>query len=161
MRDDYKILDETKELYKQKNHFSREQIKEHSILFIMIHNPNIVKLKTEELSDLTFTSENNNNLKNKIINLALEKPNLDDVKSKIEDSFKNLVEIIEKNSILKNIIMDKNEEYKLELLEGLLREMREMNHLKKIEILENKIVKNLDENSYSELIKLKSQLNRE
>jgi len=160
-RKDYKILDETKELYKQKNHFSREEIKEHSILFIMIHNPNIVKLKIEELSDLIFSSENNNSLKNKIINLTLEKPNLDDVKSKIEDNFKNLVDTIEKNSILKNIIMDKDEGYKLELLEGLLQEMKEMNHLKKIEILENKVVKNLDENSYSELIKLKSQLNRE
>ncbi len=158
---DYKILDETKELYKQKNHFSREQIKEHSILFIMIHNPDIVKLKAEELSELNFTSENNNNLKNKIINLALEKPNLENIKLTIEDSFKSLVEIIEKNSILKNIITDKDQGYKLELLEGLIREIKEMNHLKKIEILENKIVKNLDENSYSELIKLKSQLNRE
>ena len=34
-------------------------------------------------------------------------------------------------------------------------------HLKQIEFLENKVAKNLDESSYSELIKLKSQLNRE
>ena len=32
-----------------------------------------------------------------------------------------------------------------------------MNHLKQIEFLENKVAKNLDESSYSELIKLKSQ----
>ena len=40
-------------------------------------------------------------------------------------------------------------------------ELREMNQLKKIEYLENKLAKNLDEGSYSELIKLKSQLNRQ
>ena len=32
---------------------------------------------------------------------------------------------------------------------------------KKIESLEKKLINNLDENSYSELIKLKSQLNRD
>ena len=36
-----------------------------------------------------------------------------------------------------------------------------MNHLKKIEFLESKVAKNLDETSYSELIKLKTQLNRD
>ena len=46
-------------------------------------------------------------------------------------------------------------------LDEIIQELREMNHLKKIEVLEGKAVKNLDENSYSELIKLKSQLNRE
>ena len=34
-------------------------------------------------------------------------------------------------------------------------------NLKKIESLEKKLINNLDENSYSELIKLKSQLNRD
>ena len=38
-------------------------------------------------------------------------------------------------------------------------ELKEMNHLKRIEFLESKVVENLDESSYSELIKLKTQLN--
>mgnify|MGYP002025011302 CR=1 FL=1 len=37
----------------------------------------------------------------------------------------------------------------------------ELNNLKKIESLEKELINNLDENSYSELIKLKSQVNRE
>ena len=37
----------------------------------------------------------------------------------------------------------------------------ELNNLKKIESLEKDLINNLDEHSYSELIKLKSQLNRE
>ena len=40
-------------------------------------------------------------------------------------------------------------------------ELKDMNHMKKIEFLEDKITKNLDENSYSELIRLKSQINRD
>ena len=47
------------------------------------------------------------------------------------------------------------------MLNDLIIELKEMNHLKQIEFLENKVAKNLDEGSYSELIKLKSQLNRE
>ena len=37
--------------------------------------------------------------------------------------------------------------------------LKEQNNLRKIESLEKKLLNNLDENSYSELIKLKSQLN--
>ena len=72
-----------------------------------------------------------------------------------------MIKDIEKNSILKNIIIDKGEEDKLAFLEEILQELKEMNHLKKIELLESKALKNLDEDSYSELIKLKNQLNRQ
>ena len=48
-----------------------------------------------------------------------------------------------------------------ELFVELINDLKEMNHLKQIEFLENKVAKNLDESSYSELLKLKSQLNRD
>ena len=50
---------------------------------------------------------------------------------------------------------------KKEFLEELLEDLNEMRQLKKIEFLERKFTENMDENSYSELVKLKSQLNRE
>ena len=157
----FKILSETKELYKQKNHFSREQIKENSVLFIMIYCPETARIKIEELSDLTFSSEKNNNLKDEVVNLISKAPDSNEIKSKIDHDFKDLISEIENTSILKNIILEKNEKDKLELLDELLQELKEMNQLKKIEFLESKAAKNLDENSYSELIELKSQLNRE
>ena len=46
-------------------------------------------------------------------------------------------------------------------LEELIKEHTEQTNLKKIESLEQKLINNLDESSYSELVKLKSQLNRE
>ena len=157
----FKILNETKKLHKQRNSFSREQIKEQSILLIMIHNPDIVKMKIEELSEITFSNKDNNTLKGKIISLVLDEKNLSEIKTNIHENFNNLINNIEKNSILKNIITNKSEEDKLTFLEELLDEVKEMNHLKKIQLLESEAVKNLDENSYTELIKLKSQLNRE
>ena len=125
------------------------------------HMPDIVKMKIEELSEITFSNKDNNTLKGKIISLVLDEKNLSEIKTNIHENFNNLINNIEKNSILKNIITNKSEEDKLTFLEELLDEVKEMNHLKKIQLLESEAVKNLDENSYTELIKLKSQLNRE
>ena len=55
----------------------------------------------------------------------------------------------------------KKDEAILDLLGELLTELEELHNLKKIESLEKELINNLDENSYSELIKLKSQVNRE
>ena len=54
-----------------------------------------------------------------------------------------------------------NEEGVLELFKDLIGDHKEQGNLKRIESLEQKLINNMDENSYSELIKLKSQLNRE
>ena len=59
------------------------------------------------------------------------------------------------------ITKDKTHQDILDLLNELVLDFKEQNNLKKIESLEKKLINNLDENSYSELIKLKSQLNRE
>ena len=85
----------------------------------------------------------------------------DEIQLNINKKFDDLVAQIEKNSNLKNIIEGKNIEEKSEMLEEFLQNLREMNQLKEIEYLESKVAKNLDEGSYTELIKLKNQLNRE
>ena len=55
----------------------------------MIQNPAVVKLKTDELSELIFSSEECNNLKNEIINLVSEESNLDKMRLKLNNGFKN------------------------------------------------------------------------
>ena len=72
-----------------------------------------------------------------------------------------LIEEIQENSSIQIIVKVKNEESILELLNELIFELNELNNLRKIESLEKELINNLDENSYSELIKLKNQLNRE
>jgi DNA primase len=157
----FKVLNETKQLYKEKNHFSKAEIKERSILYILLNHLSSVKNKLEELSEIDFTNEQNKNLKQEIISSFINNDFLDKNKSEIEDKYKPLINDIEKNINLKNILSKKDDIELGETLNDLMVELKEMNHLKQIEFLENKVAKNLDESSYSELIKLKSQLNRQ
>ena len=59
------------------------------------------------------------------------------------------------------IVKNKEDMYILDLLDELIQDHKEQSNLRKIESLEQKLINNLDENSYSELIKLKNELNRE
>jgi hypothetical protein len=154
-------LNETKNLHKKNNHFSKIQIKVFSILFIMLNYLDIASKKIENISEITFFSEKNENLKKLIIDLLLKGNNKDAVQEKISINYNKLVEEIHENSSIQIILKTKNEEGVLELLDELLLELEELSDLKKIESLEKELINNLDENSYSELIKLKSQLNRE
>ena len=158
---DFKILNETKKLHKQKNHFTKEQLKEFSILFIIINYPNTAQAKIEELSEINFSLKNNSELKKELLSHLSE--NLDVLKLKeiINKNFNSLIEEVEKNSNLKEIMIKKSEKEKEDLLDELISDFNEMKQLKKIEFLEGKFAESLDENSYSELIKLKRQLNRE
>ena len=157
----FKILNETKQLYKEKNHFSKEEIKERSILYILLNYLSSVKNKSEELLEINFTNEQNEALKKEILNFAKINNFLDKDKSEIKVKYKILINDIEKDMNLKNILSKKDDTEREETLSDLMAELKEMNHLKQIEFLENKVAKNLDESSYSELIKLKSQLNRQ
>ena len=158
---DSKILNETKQLYKEKNHFSKAEIKEKSILYILLNHLDSVKKKLNDLLEINFSNEEYENLKQDIINSAKTDNLSDKNRSEITNKYKALVSDIDKDINLKNILSKKNDLEREETLNDLISELNEMNHLKKIEFLENKVAKNLDESSYSELIKLKSQLNRQ
>ena len=154
-------MKETKTLHEKKSHFSKIQIKEFSVLFIMLNYLDIVLKKIEELSEITFLYEKNESLKKLIIASILEGNDQDAIKSKISIDYKKLIDEIQENSSIQIILKKKDNEAILELLNELIAELKELNNLKKIESLEKKLINNLDENSYSELIKLKSQINRE
>ena len=160
-KQDYKILKETKILHLKKKDLSKDQIIEFSILFIILNFFNIALTKFDKLVDLEFTSEKNENLKNTIISLYKRGISESELQSNIGEKFKELIEDIKRNSNIQLIIDKKNDTEIEELLEDLLIDFKEQNNLRKIESLEKKLINNLDENSYSELIKLKSQLNRE
>jgi len=145
---------------KQSN-FSKSEIKERSILYILLNYLDTVKIKIDDLSKINFTNEQNEELKKEIISQLKINNALDNYKLKIDKKYNTLVNEIEKNTNLRNILLKKEEEERVEILSDLIGELKEMNHLKQIEFLENKVAKNLDEGSYSELIKLKSQLNKE
>ena len=158
---DYQILKETKILHQKRKDLSKTQIIEFSILFIILNYFEIASKKLEELSDIEFLSEKNESLKNIIIVALTEGKNKGDMQKKINTEYAKLIDEIKENSNIQLITKDKNDQDILDLLNELIINFKEQNNLKKIESLEKKLINNLDENSYSELIKLKSQLNRD
>ncbi len=160
-RKDYKILQETKILHQKRKDLSKVQIIEYSILFIVLSHFELAKHKLEELSEIEFFSENNEVLKNKLIAFLSAGKEKDYILEKINSEYAYLLKEIENNTNIGIIINDKNDQAILELLNELILDFKKEGNLKKIESLEKKLINNLDESSYSELVKLKSQLNRE
>ena len=158
---DYQILKETKILHQKRKNLSKTQIIEFSILFIVLNYFEIASKKLEELSEIEFISEKNESLKNTIITALSNNSKNDNVLEKIRNEYQDLSEEIEENSNIQITTKDKNDQDILDLLDELIRDFKEQDNLKKIESLEKELINNLDENSYSELIKLKSQLNRD
>ena len=72
-----------------------------------------------------------------------------------------MIEDINQNVLIKNIFSKNDEEKQIELLNEILKELNEIKFSKKIENLEKKLIEKFDEESYSDLIKLKSQINKE
>ena len=140
---------------------SKIQIIEFSILFLILNYFEIACKKIEALSNLNFISEKNQSFKNTLISLLSECENKLELQSKIDENFKNLMQEISENSNIQMITKNKNDQELIDLLDELISDHREQGYLRKIENLEKKLINNLDENSYSELIKLKSQLNRD
>ena len=158
---DYRVLKETKLLHQKKENLSKIQIIEFSILFIILNYIELASKKIEELSKIEFLAENNESLKKEIINSLAEGNSIEAISSKVLNGYDKIIDEINENSNIQIITKNKTDQDILELLDELILDHREQSNLRKIESLEQKLINNLDENSYSELIKLKSQLNRE
>ena len=157
----FKILKETKILHQRRKDLSKIQIIEFSILYIILNYLEISSKKVAQLNQIRFVSEKNEILKNLIINLISQGDNDPETKVKINQEYDKIIKEIEENSNIQLITKNKTEQEILDLLGELMQDHKDQNNLKKIESLEQKLIKNLDENSYSELLKLKTQLNRE
>ena len=157
----YQILKETKILHQKRKNLSKTQIIEFSILFIILNYFEIASKKLEELSEIDFLSEKNENLKNAIIATLTEGNSKDIMQEKISNEYKDLSVEIRENSNMQMTTKGKTDQDIIDLLSELIHDFKKQLNLKKIESLEKELINNLDENSYSELIKLKSQLNRD
>ena len=115
----------------------------------------------EDLSNLKFVSEKNENLKSIIINSIYEGGNEELIVSRINSEYQNIITEINENSNIRMIIKNKSDQEISDFLNELIQDHKDQSSLKKIESLEKELMNNLDENSYSELLRLKSQLNRD
>ncbi len=157
----FQILKETKILHQKRKNLSKSQVIEFSILFLILNYFNISSKRLDELSEIEFVSEKNESLKKTIISSYSANEDESSIISKIEKDYKSLIVEIKENSNIQMIVNGKSENEILILLDEFINDFREQNNLRKIESLEKKLLNNLDENSYLELIKLKSQLNRD
>ena len=158
---DYRILKETRILHHKRKDLSKIQIIEFSILFIILNHLDLGLEKLEDLSNLKFVSEKNENLKSIIINSIYEGGNEELIVSRINSEYQNIITEINENSNIRMIIKNKSDQEISDFLNELIQDHKDQSSLKKIESLEKELMNNLDENSYSELLRLKSQLNRD
>ncbi len=158
---DYQILKETKILHQKRKDLSRIQIIEFSILYIILNYLEIAEKKLEDLSEIEFLAEKNENLKKEITTYLIEGNDKEVINKQINSNYKKIIGEINENSNIQIIIKNKKEEEVVNLFDELIKDHKEQSNLIKLESLEQKLINNLDENSYSELVKLKSQLNRD
>ncbi len=153
-----KILIETKNLHNQKNKFDEIALKEFSILYILLKKNNLMQNKLESIANLKFENELNNKIKNDILQQMTS--DTFEIKS-FENKFQNEIKDIFSFANVRLILPKKNDQEVLIIFEELISDYNNSINSKKIESFEKKLLEKFDENSYSELIKLKKQLNPE
>ena len=154
-------LQQTKDVYKQRDKFNEEELKELSILFLIINNLDIFRKNIELISDIIFSNNIMNEFKQKLIDYLLSNKFFDRKKLKQEDfdqKFKDTINLINTNAPVKIIYKNKNEPEIISMFNEIISEIKKIALKKKIEFLEDEVSLNLDENLYSELLSLRNQL---
>ena len=154
-------LQYTKEIHKLRNKFTERELKEFSIFFLIINNLDIFRKKIEVVSETVFSTNLKNEFKQKIIEHLVSEKFFNKKKFEIEDfneKFKDFINLINANALVKNIVEKKNEEEIIMLFNEIIGEINRIDLRERIELLENKVSLNLDEKLYSELLSLRNQL---
>ena len=156
-------LQKTKDVYRQRNKFEEEELKEFSILFLVINNLDIFRKKIELISEITFSNNIMNEFKKRLIDYLLSEKFFNRKKINLEDfeqKFRDIINLITMNAPIKIIHKNKNEAEIVLMFNEIINEIKKIELRKKIEFLEDKVSINLDENLYSELLLLRNQLKR-
>jgi len=154
-------LQQTKDIYKQLNKFKEEELKEFSLLFLVINNLDIFRKKIELISEITFANNKMNEFKKELIDYLLSEKFFDSKELKKEDfneKFTEIINLINFNAPVKTIYKKKSEAEIILMFNEILSEIDKIELRRKIESLEEKVSINLDENLYSELLSLRNQL---
>ena len=157
----YKMLNETKKISFAKDHLTKEEIKEYSILFIMYNYPKIISPRLEIFDDIKFSSKKLNLLKSELLTIISAGKFDNNSLKNINNKYSDLIKDINQNTVIKNIFLKKDENQQIEMLNEILKELNEIKFSRKIDELENKLIKEFDEKSYSDLMQLKSQINKD
>ena len=154
-------LKETKDYYNKKNKFSEKELKEFSLLFLIINNLDIFRKNIELVSEMDFSSNLMLNFKKKLVDYLISEKFFDKKKLDSSNFSKEYVEVINQinaHAPVKIITKNKNEDEIITMFNEISEEIKKIALRSKIEFLEDKVSANLDEKLYSELLSLRSQL---
>jgi len=125
-------LQKTKEVYKQRNKFLEKELKEFSILFLIINNLDIFRSNIELISEIMFSSDLITEFKQKLIDYLLSEEFFDRKKLKLEDfdvKFKDIINLININAPVKIITKNKNEKEIIMMFTEIISEIIKINSL--------------------------------
>ena len=154
-------LQKTKDVYRQRNIFEEKELKEYSILFLVINNLDIFRKNIELLSEITFSDKLINEFKQKLLDYLLSEKFFDRKKlnsNDFEEKFQNVINLINNDAPIKLIYKNKDESEIILMFNETVKEIKKIELKKKIDTLEDKVSLNLDENLYTELLSLRNQL---
>ena len=153
-----KSLDLTKKHYRESKQFSGVELKELSLLYLIINNLNLVKENLNLFEDAKFFSDENKKIYEHVIDkaksldeLSLDNLNLDN----------QLITKINRFASIKHILANKagNDFEALEILEDLKRDLNNYDLEFRIQELESRFSKDFSEETFNELKELKKRQN--
>ena len=154
----------TKDVYTQRNKFKEKELKEFSILFLVINNLDIFRKNIELISVINLSNKTMREFKQKLIDYLLSEKFFERKKLEIDDfdkKFNEIIKVINMNAPVKIIYKNKSENEIVLIFNEIVSEIKRIELQEKIEFLEDKVSLNLDESLYSELLSLRNQLKRD
>ena len=156
-------LNLTKEIFFKKKNYKEVELKEFSILYLIINNLNVFEKKIELLSELKLYTKICVEFLNKIIDLLTL--NKIDETNTFKETFKqtkyiNLINDINAFAPVKFIAeVKKNDDEMLLIFEEINNDLKKFELNQKIDNLEEKMIKDMNEETYKKLLDLKRQAN--
>ena len=153
-----KSLDSTKKLFKDSQPFSAIELKEFSLLYLMINNLDLIKENLHLVENIKMFTEVNKLIFNEITKKLKKYEKLTNEELNID---KQILNKIIKFAPIKNILKNKTKnEYELiELFEDISRDLMNYDLEHRIQELESKFSKDLSEATFNELKELKKKQN--
>ncbi len=151
-------LDSTKKHYNESQSLSGVELKEFSLIYLIVNNLNLMREHIHLLKDIKLFSEVNKQIFEKIL---LKLNSEDKLSNNSLDIDNQLIDKITKFAPIKHILQKKNDQDRevLELLQDIIRDLNNYDLEFRIQELESKFSKDLSETTFNQLKELKKKQN--
>ena len=150
-----KPLDKTKKIFKDTENFSSVDIKEFSLIYIMLNNLNFFYQRSDLLENIKFYKKENGLIFDQILK-CVKTGNLDDLQ--VDNQLLNQ---IEKYANIKHIVYknDKDQSKIVEIFNDIKNELKTHDLELRIQELESKFAEDFNQNTFDEINRLKKEQN--